>query len=49
MKPIEPTEEQRKDMAVSSWLIETGQSHAVDALSGGCIPEICVKCKKEVD
>lgn len=47
MEINEPTEEQRKDIAVSSYLIETGQVHAKNVLTGECIPEICVKCKLE--
>jgi len=42
----EANEEQKKILAVTSYLIETGKIHAKDAMTGRCIPEICRKCNQ---
>ena len=44
---VEPTQEQLENIHVTKYLIESGQIHAVNAIDGKCIKELCVKCKLE--
>jgi len=44
---IEPTKKQIYLMAISKFLIDSGQEHAINAFTEKCINELCIKCKIE--